>query len=194
MTMVAPSILISLSDRELVSQYQQSLNEIYFSELHRRYYKKVNAYCLKALRNQTDAADMVQEIFLKAFEKLPTLNHPDLWVAWLFRIARNKIINWHKREALHRMDILDEKAPDIEVTDEIAEKLEIERKLQAIPQLLEKMPVQEAILIRLKYFEGQSINHLCSEMHLKESALKMRLLRARMHIVKMYEEQYRASA
>ncbi|PHN03347.1 RNA polymerase sigma factor [Flavilitoribacter nigricans] len=194
METVAQNTLQDLPDSTLVYQYQLTLNEIYFSTLYKRYYEKMNRYCLKALGNPTDAADMVQDVFLKAFEKLPTLNNPELWVAWLFRIARNKIINLHKRQALRPTDSLEDKTPDIPATNEIKEKLELEKKLLAIPRLLGKMPSQQARILRLKYIEHRTIENLCDELQLKESAVKMRLLRARTNIVKMYEDQSRVSA
>ncbi|MCB0632733.1 MAG: RNA polymerase sigma factor, partial [Lewinella sp.] len=147
-----------------------------------------------SLGNQCDASDMVQEIFLKVLEKINTLKDPDLWVAWLFRIAHNKVINLHKKQSLHRMDALQEGMPEPRTENEIAEKLEIERKLSALPELLQEMPDQQAKVLRLKYLDGQSIETLCEELHIKESAVKMRLLRARTQIVKMYEERYRTSA
>lgn len=190
-TMASDSIA-TLPDSALITQYQSNKNEVYFSELYLRYYEKVNRYCLKSLGNQADASDMVQEVFIKALEKLPTLRNPDLWVAWLFRIAHNKIINLHKREALHRTDPIEVQAPEVPVEYDIEEKLEIERKLNALPQLLREMPAQQARLLRLKYLEGESIEQLCNELHIKESAMKMRLLRARTRIVEMYETRYRA--
>lgn len=191
---IAASILTTLSDSALITQYQLSGQEIYFSELYRRYYGKVNRYCLKALGNSVDAADMSQEVFLKALEKLPTLRNSELWVAWLFRITRNKVINRHKYEALHRMDSFEERNPDLAEEYEIEEKLEIERKLNVLPQLLQEMPPKQARLLRLKYLEGESIEQLCDELNAKESAIKMRLLRARTSMVKIYEAKYKASA
>jgi len=194
MRTVAYTNLASLTDSTLVTQYQLTNNEAYFTELYHRYYEKMNRYCLKALHNQTDAADMTQEVFIKVLDKLPTLNNPDLWIAWLFRIAHNLVINLHRRRALHRMDSFEENPFEIIAADGVEEKLEIERKLMAIPQLLDELPSQQAKIIRLKYLEGRSIEDLCEEFHIKESAVKMRLLRARTLMVKKYEAQWLASA
>ncbi|MCB0687725.1 MAG: RNA polymerase sigma factor [Saprospiraceae bacterium] len=180
------SNLQSMTDEELIEGFQKTRCNNLFSELYIRYYEKVKLYCLKSLGNLSLAEDISQEVMLKVFERISLLRDPQLWVAWLFSIARNQVLNQHKRGSRWHME-----------TEEIAYKiadqpddkdfiLEKESKLQALPVLLDNPDVR---ILKMKYVEGKSIEQLCDQMHMKESAVKMKLLRARQKVVKLYEEQ-----
>lgn len=176
----------AMSDEELIEGFQESHSNDLFSELYIRYYEKVKLYCLKSLGNLSMAEDVSQEVMLKVFERLTNLRNPQLWVAWLFSIARNQVLNQHKRGSrwhLENEEIAYKIADPVEDKESIVEK---ESKLQALPKLLENPEVR---ILRMKYIEGKSIEQLCDQMHMKESAVKMKLLRARQKVVKIYEGQ-----
>lgn len=179
--------LAQLSDLELIAEFQTNHDAQAYAELYRRYYLKVERYCLKSLSDLQDAKDAAQDVFLKVFEKLATLQKPELWVAWLFSITRNVVLNIHRKNAHSQIEDVEEFPPIADNNSEIEAKLERERKLTALPRLLE---TPDARILKMKYVEGRSIRQLSRDMHIKESAVKMRLLRARHHIVDMYEHQY----
>ena len=174
------------TDEELIEAFQETHSNAFFSELYTRYHEKVTLYCIKALGNLTQAEDVSQEVMLKAFEKIESLRNPGLWVAWLFSIARNQVLNLHKQKSRWHFEGEELAYKVVDRSDDIDQKLEKEFKLMALPQLLES---PEMRILKLKYIEGNSIEELCSQMHLKESAVKMKLLRARQKVVRMYEQQ-----
>jgi RNA polymerase sigma factor (sigma-70 family) len=176
-----------MTDLELVTVFQTNHNARAYSELYNRYYSKVERYCLKSFSDLQNAKDAAQDVFLKVFEKLATLKKPELWVAWLFSITRNVVLNIHKKNARSRMENVDEFPAIADDDSEIEALQEKERKLTALSQLLE---TPDGLILKMKYVEGLSIKQLSHDMHLKESAVKMRLLRARHHIVEMYEQRY----
>ncbi|WP_000299999.1 RNA polymerase sigma factor, partial [Leptospira interrogans] len=53
---------------------------------------------IKAFRNETEAEDFTQDIFLKAFESQSTFQGRSQFSTWLFVIARNDIIRRYRRE------------------------------------------------------------------------------------------------
>jgi len=176
----------SMTDEELITAFQESHSNSFFSELYNRYHEKVKLYCLKALGNLAQAEDVSQEVMLKAFEKITSLRNPSLWIAWLFSITRNQVLNLHKEASRWHIEG-EEVANNIaDQGDDIDLKMEKEFKLLALPQLLDNPEMQ---ILKMKYIDGNSIEDLCNQMHLKESAVKMKLLRARQKVVKMYERQ-----
>lgn len=179
--------LTRLSDPELVTLFQQTKNKSAYTELYNRYYTKVERYCLKSFTDSQTAKDATQDVFLKVYEKITTLRKPDLWVAWLFSLTRNVVLNYHKKNNRSKIDY-DATPSDLADDGSDMESLyEKERKLKALPQLLD---TPDGKLLKMKYVEGRSIEELSQDMHLKKSAVKMRLLRARHHIIDRYEHQY----
>lgn len=175
-----------MSDEALIEAFQATHFNQYFAELYTRYFEKVKLYCLKAVGNSSQAEDLSQEIMLKAFEKIEYLRNAGLWVAWLFSIARNQVLNQHKQKSRWHLEREELAYKIADGEEDLKGILEKESKLQALPILLEK---PEMKILKLKYIEGKSIEQLCSQMHLKESAVKMKLFRARQKVISMYESQ-----
>ena len=65
------------------------------------YQKKVFLICLGFSRNASDAQDLAQEVYLRAYKNIGTLAEQSLAKYWLFRIARNTCLNFQKK---HRLD------------------------------------------------------------------------------------------
>lgn len=177
-------------DEVLVQQYQEVHQDIIFRELYQRYYEKVYRYCLKSLHNTDNASDLAQDIFLRVLEHIAELKNPQLWVAWLFRIAHNRVINFQRKQRHYLTDMT---IPALSTEDQNAElnaKIQQEQLLSILPQLLAELPEDQAQILRFKYLEGKTIDTLAEEYHLRKSAVKMRLLRARNHMHEIYEDHY----
>jgi RNA polymerase sigma factor (sigma-70 family) len=64
-----------------------------FAELYEAYFDAVYAFCYQLTRSAADAADAVQETFVKAVERLHTLRDPTMFRGWLYAIARNAALD-----------------------------------------------------------------------------------------------------
>lgn len=72
-----------------------------FAELHRLYEIRVSRYLRARTDNDEDAADLTQQVFLQALDALPRYRDRKVpFAAWLFRIARNVAIDFHRRQRL----------------------------------------------------------------------------------------------
>ncbi len=80
-------------------------DEAGFTELYRRYADRVYRFCLFRVRRPADAEDLMQQTFLRAIEALPRYEERGLpFGAWLFRIARNVVID-HERTRRDALDL-----------------------------------------------------------------------------------------
>ncbi len=69
-----------------------------FAELYDRRARLVRAICYDATRDLHAAADLTQEVFLRAYRRLGTLNDPQRFAAWLVSIARQVCREWRRQK------------------------------------------------------------------------------------------------
>src|SRR5687768_7689642 len=70
-----------------------------FGTLYRHYLPQLYRYLRSRLPTDEEAADLTQHVFLKALEALPAYRRRDVpFAAWLFRIARNALIDAQRRK------------------------------------------------------------------------------------------------
>ena len=90
-TMSAPAAGL-FDDAALVLQAQDGSKEA-FAQLYDRYFERIYDFVRRTLRNEADAADVTQEVFIKAMGSVGTLSNPSVFKSWLFTIARNLSIS-----------------------------------------------------------------------------------------------------
>lgn len=168
-----------LPDEQLVRLYQTERKDEIFEVLYRRYERQVWLYCYKIIGDKEEARDMTSEVFLKVFEKLSLLRDARTFPAWLFRIARNRSINHGiKKSRRPHLPISEGFCPGVHNCD-IQEFEETEANVAKMYRAFLALPETTQMLLRSKYFDGDSIERLMDRYQLSESAVKMRLARAR---------------
>lgn len=78
-----------------------------FEALVGRYQRQATAVAFRLLNNREDAMDVVQEAFLKAYDRLDSLSRPERFAPWLLRIVSNVSLNFRRARALRRGESLD---------------------------------------------------------------------------------------
>jgi RNA polymerase sigma-70 factor (ECF subfamily) len=92
-----------------------------FVELTRLYQKKVFVLTYSFFRNKEDALDLVQETFLRLFEKLETFEEGRNFEAWLLHIAKNLCIDHYRKHRSRGRDLAaDARVEELPIADERA--------------------------------------------------------------------------
>ncbi len=82
------SQLVNLADNQLIDLTLEGITSA-FEELVKRHQRQIYALALKMVRNPEDAADIAQDVFLKAYEVLGTFKKKSSFHTWLYRITVN---------------------------------------------------------------------------------------------------------
>lgn len=150
-----------------------------FGLLAREFEGMVYGVTLRRLRNQAEAAEVSQDVFLRAFRKLPQLREPERFVGWLKRIAVRLSINRATRrppEVIQAPETLPTKAPP---PDQPLERvLRTERAHEVRSGLSQLKPLDRETLIAF-YFEGRSLKELSIRFESPIGTIKRRLHTAR---------------
>jgi len=94
----------SAADQALAIAAQGGSREA-FGHLASRHYRAVHACLLTLLDNRSDAEDLTQETFLRAFRKIRSYNPRQPFRPWIFSIARRvAIAHWRRRRSTDPLD------------------------------------------------------------------------------------------
>jgi RNA polymerase sigma-70 factor (ECF subfamily) len=146
-----------------------------FGILTQRYYGLVYGIAFSYTGNPSDAEDLSQESFLKAYRSLDTLRDLGRFRAWLTRIARNECHNWQARRK-HEKSLADaEQTHDAAVTSDVEKKELFEFLWSEIGGLNE--PSRE--ILTVYYFHGRNAREVAQRLDISVSAVEKRLQRAR---------------
>ena len=156
-----------------------------FEELYKMTCRSVYFTCLGLLKEEQEAQDITQEVYLTALEQLGTLADADKVKSWLYRIAVNKSMNCLKKK--QSLIPEDESPEDVEM-EENENFLPEEYALNADKRELVLKIVRETCsdvlyqTILLHYFNGFSIAEIAEIMECPEGTVKYRLSAARAKI------------
>jgi RNA polymerase sigma-70 factor (ECF subfamily) len=129
------------------------------------------------VRCQETARDLAQDVALRAWQRLDTIQDPRAFSAWLRRIAANAARDHLRRTAVRREDVLDD-ALQLEGGDDPHEQAERVAEVRFMLSVLaeEDPEIVELLVARA---EGVSVERLAASMDISPDALKMRVMRAR---------------
>lgn len=177
-----------LSDEHLVKEIILSKKSILFAELYDRYASLVYNRCLGFVSSKMEAEDLTHDIFILLYVKLKTFKGKSKFSTWLYSFTYNFCINYIQRntyktnEKTQKTEIT--KDSSIEITDDDIFQLKTE-KLKKVLSIID--PKHKMILL-LKYQDELSLKEIQVVLNISESAVKMRLKRAREKIMKLYKE------
>ncbi|MCI0424700.1 MAG: sigma-70 family RNA polymerase sigma factor [Actinobacteria bacterium] len=84
-------------DAELASSAREGDKEA-FAALYRRYFDRIYDFLVRMTRDRELAGDLTQDTFLRAMERMATLDEPQRFRGWLYAIAHNQALNRLERE------------------------------------------------------------------------------------------------
>ncbi len=179
----------NFSDEQLVAHFQATKNNQFFSEIYNRYYKKVYHTCLGISKDREVSFDLVQDVMIKVMEKLPTLQNGFLLGLWIHRIAKNYSLDYCKNRNNWCMVNTDDRFDIVDEGTEIEEIEAKEKLLNGVARMMKELREEDSILLTLKYFDDYTIVDLQNKYSLSESAVKMRLARARNSMADIYHSK-----
>ena len=146
-----------------------------FNELFHKYGQKVHNFTIKHLENEEDVKDLVQDIFMKIWDKRKEIDANKSFNGFLFTITLNLIRNYFRKKVKDRKLInkwLEETEPYSDST-----KLSIEfRSLEkVINTIVEQLPPKRRMVFRLSRNEGLSNDEIAGQMNIQKKTVENHL-------------------
>ncbi|MCO5183715.1 MAG: RNA polymerase sigma factor [Anaerolineae bacterium] len=191
-TLLIQPTLTDLDDDQLVllCLNRGQRNDRPYQELFRRHNKMVWHICYRFLGNGSDAEDMTQEVFFKAYRNLEKFEGRSLFKTWIYRIAVNTCQNELRRrsrrpqESQTELEVATEFIPSAETVDQTYDQLALS---ELLADALNALRPSEREIIILKDVEERPYADIADIMNISLSAAKMRVQRARLALQREYK-------
>lgn len=143
-----------------------------------RYCPVIFTYLRKQIASREDAEDLTLDVFAAALENpaLPTWSGPRQ-LAWLKRVARNKLVNSYRHTRRHPATILDENAEAIPDPDEPEHIVLRDEGYRQLYQSIQQLPPLQQQLLHLRYGQGLAITEIAALLQKSDQAIRQLLSR-----------------
>ena len=181
----------SISDEEAIEAYLETQNSNYFDILYDRYSQKVFGKCYSLLKSEARAEDAAQEIFVKVLLNLSKFSGRSKFSTWLYSITYNFCIDTIRKNKKNVGVLVDDIGAygDV-VEDDIDDRELMETNVMRLKEVLNKLPAGDKAILLMKYQDEFSIKEICEIIDKSESAVKMKIKRAKEKFLKTYKELY----
>ncbi len=164
--MLYPEKYNDMPDSDLINEYQQNGNKVIVGIIYKRYSHLVFGLCMKYLKNEEEAEDMVINIFTKLLDDLAK-HKVEYFKSWLYTYSKNSCL-MHLRSAQSKlkkdleyqqsMKVLMENDPD-----EHLNAKDKEVQLTALEKAIEELSEEQRICIRMFYLREKSYQEIAAE-------------------------------
>lgn len=156
-------------------------------QLWQDYQPQLRHFLQARVQNSSDVDDLLQDIWVKSYQRLGTLQQPSKVQAWLFQIARHTLIDYYRKPHPERAEVdithlpqLDTKVEDYEQTRQAL--------AHCIRPFMAQLPDKYREVVDLVDLQGKSQKVLAEELGLSHSAVKSRVQRGRRLLGSLFQD------
>ena len=154
--------------------------------LYKMYCEGMYCVAMRFLKNEDDAEDVLQEAFIKAFQKLDQFKGEVSFGAWLKRIVINKCLDYIKSSKIQYTEIRENTLHVVEDDDwTVEEDLSIDEVMNA----MEKLPDKYKYVVQLFLIEGYDHQEISQILEIREVTCRTRLLRGKGYLKELLKNK-----
>lgn len=164
-----------------------------FRELYQHYFPRIYAYAAYRVGRQQDAEDLVADIFLRAMEELDRFEYRGAgsFAAWLFRIARNHVADFHRRSRRAEEPVPLEELPNLQADALLPGDVVLQKeKFAHLRRLIGTLSPRRQEVITLRFFGGLRNKEIAEILDLDERTVASHLCRGLEDLHRKYAEEF----
>ncbi len=173
-------------DEDLVLRVQPG-EKAAFDLLVIKYQHRIIQLVNRYIKDPSEAQDVAQEAFIKAYRALGNFRGDSAFYTWLYRIAintaKNYLVSRSRRSSDYQVDIQDaedlENAPQLQGMETPERLLLNQEIIDTIKTAIDKLPEEMRVAIMLREFEGMSYEEIAEAMECPVGTVRSRIFRAR---------------
>jgi len=143
-------------DIDLVERYFAGETKA-FDEIMIRYERQIYRVCYRFVENREDAMDLAQDVFVKAFEHLPTFRRESSLKTWLYRIAITHCLN---HVNTHSQEFVEVTEYTGSIRSSVQAEMEHQEQRQRFRKLVKQLPPKQKAILELRINEDLSYEEI----------------------------------
>jgi RNA polymerase sigma factor (sigma-70 family) len=179
--------MVDLDDKIYIQQVLDGKTSS-FTHLVNKYKDMVFTVCYRILKQQEDAEDTAQIVFMKAFNKLHSFKGDSKFSTWIYTIAyrsaiaKTKLVKFQSTDdGLYIETATEDTFPQLEEMKSKEQKIYVQKAIDSLSEI-------DGVIITLFYIDESSIQEIIEITGLSESNVKVKLHRARKQLKINLEE------
>ena len=155
-------------------------------QLYRMYCEGMFCVAMRYVKNGDDAEDVLQDAFIKAFQKLNQYKGEVSFGAWLKRIVINKCLDHIKSKKIQFDEI---KENTLHIVEDDDWSVENEISVKEVKLAMEQLPDKYKYVVQLFLMEGYDHREISQILELKEATCRTRLLRGKGYLKELLKQK-----
>ncbi len=143
--------------------------------------RRLYSLAWRIVGDQQAAEDVIQESFLKAYQKIKTFDGHSKVSSWLYRITTNTAIDMQRKMKRQQTVSIDGEFNGVDIIDKHSSPENKQRQegiKNETERAMQQLTVQERTAFTLKHHEGFSINEISHILQLSENSVKQAIFRS----------------
>jgi RNA polymerase sigma-70 factor (family 1) len=149
-----------------------------FRQLFEQYAPKISRFAMSFLKNKTDAEELLQDVFLKLWEKRENIDPEQNIKSYIFKIAINSIYDLVRKKNLEKAFSDFSKYHFRESSENTWHEVIWNEMLSKLDQLVNRMPEQQRKIFRMSREEGLTNDEIAERLSLSKRTVENQLYRA----------------
>jgi len=165
-----------LPDEHRLIELAKSGNAEAYGQLYDAYIDRVYRFIFFRVSNESTAEDLTSQVFLKAWQNISRYRPRGPFLAWLYTIARNTVID-HYRTTKRTVPI-EEAAPIAAPNNNLDELVEFKSEMTSLQESLQYLTEEQREVVILKFIAEYDTNQIARKMGKTEGAIRALQMRA----------------
>ena len=140
------------------------------------------------LKNEAQAQDATQEIFTKIFLNLSKFSERSKFSTCVYSITYNFCIDYLRKRKKEKKLFSDEIEDPPDIIEEVSDESLLEMEVKKLDVVLKTIPTGDRAVLLMKYQDELSIKEIAEILDKTESAIKMKIKRAKHKAQKVYRD------
>lgn len=157
-----------------------------FEQVFKTHFKRLHAYAFGILQNEAEAEEIVQQVFLKLWERKENLSRINPISTYLYRAVHNGSLNYLKHQrvkAKHQMHVAWSMKDEVEPS---GKKIQVKELKQQLNRAMQELPEQCRLIFQLSRFEDMKYREIADQLGIAVKTVEnqmgkaLRLLRVKL--------------
>lgn len=187
-----------MTDAELIERLIAKDNDA-FKQLINDYQSLVYKACFNLLRDQEDAEDIAQEVFIEVFESIEQFKLQSKLSTWLYRISINKSLNhlrkMKRKSLISSIERFFDKSLPLNVEDKAASdspySIEYQERSKVLQSAINSLPDNQRIAFTMNKYNELSYQEITEIMGLSLASVESLIHRAKLNLQKKLVNYYK---